>query len=174
MNLWWFALAAIVTGLLTLYIWHRLHWRYVGFGIVFEHLKDGRTLVASRLYKSPAGEAGVRIGARLVNYDGIDMRSTTAAECRERMKQAGPKRVGDIRQLSFEYTDEEGRVQQQTVTLRAYRNTESIPVWRSVYLPQDDPDAWMYHRGVMYCEKTHQFVLTASLSDEALDQILSR
>ena len=98
--------------------------KYVGTGMVLEY-RLGYIYVASRLLKSPAGEAGIDVGSCLVSFEGAAMVFDEPEEFEAVWEMVRPKDAKHKVQCVFELPSEE----QKELTLPVAWIEGPIPVY---------------------------------------------
>lgn len=161
-QIWLLVLAGIVAlGFGILWFNTKPEKPYIGYGWKLGW-RDGHVYVLSRLLKSPAGRAGVRIGSRVRTYAGHEMNFESAIAFREFMENLVRPEPGASATFCLSVGDTE-----ETITMVAEKIFPPIPYYPP--LPPLDPSRrHLVNEGMFYCTLTGQIVPTRSVSYEAL------
>ncbi len=147
--------------------WLVLRWSqgYIGYGMMLDYSARTKSVyVASRLLKSPAGRAHVRIFSKLIIYNDVPMFFDTKEEFLAAWKKLKPHQVGDVARCQFDIGDNV-----HNVTMAAEMIYGSIPVYGPPLPPQDDE--WRFKRGLVVCKRTGQLVPIVRMSNAVFDRI---
>lgn len=124
--------------------------------------RNGRVRVITRLFESPSGRAGVRMGSVVLEYAGHPMAFESAKEFATFMAELPRPAIGDVQ--TFRILDDTGERVMELVAETIY---PPIPYYPPLP-PLDPADAHLFRHGMFYCERTGQIVHTRSLTDDAV------
>ncbi len=147
-------------------VWPRFQLPRIGYGWVLDYRKKTSSVyIKTRLLKGPAGRAGIPIGAKLINFNGIKMNFGTRDEFIEAWKRIRPTKVSDCCHGRISMPDGSSK----EFSMVAQIIWRRIPVYDGVISPNDETGNTKQQFGI--CKRTGAWIFTTREAPAVLDRI---